>query len=370
MEKQVNEQIYCKTLNYQCKSIKDAAQLAGVNSFYLKYKLMHSKEVTIGGLVFTTEAPNAQQQLSITKKHLGRKPVGVRCVDSNKEFDSITSLAKYLSIFPANISSQLKQYGEFTDKTGKKYTYIDASKIKPTKTKLSKEELKQMRLANLIKGRKKAKIESYSIKCEQTNTYFKSTAELAKYLNQDESSIANGLKNFGKFIALDGKAYTAIKNTTPKIKTEKKPIGRIGIPIICNETKLKFATVPLASEHYHVHPTTIYASLRKKGQWKAKDGNIYRYEGAPVVSYEFDSRPLKVIQKERQQAILTNTSAAVKQNFEKTELKEVKSEKVICAKLDNEQIALQDTLVSFIKKGMYSEASILCDSLQKIYMKK
>ena len=87
---------------------------------------------------------------------------------------------------------------------------------------------------------------------------------------------------------------------------------------------------------------------------------------------EVASPQLKVEVKEKAQPEVVEIPAQVTAEEKQQELPVVKIAKKVTElheKVYDEQIALQDTLVSFVRKKMYMEASILCETLQKIYMK-
>lgn len=111
--------------------------------------------------------------------------------------------------------------------------------------------------------------------------------------------------------------------------------------IICETTGKQFESQKALCEHLGLNQMSVSTTFKREGKFVDAKGNVY-------------------VRKNPVHNEVTATIANNESNVNKT---------IECA-MNSEQANLQDTLVSFIKKGMYSEASALCETMQKIYMKK
>ena len=130
--------------------------------------------------------------------------------------------------------------------------------------------------------------------------------------------------------------------------------------IYCKTTNRYFRSISACGKFLHLDASTLSKSLQNKGYYKTKNGDIYQY----AVKKKRISKRFSDINRG------CSLSEIKKRFASQKNMKQVSNNIVMCNKQNNEQITLQETFAAFISKGMYSEASVLCDTLQKLYQKK
>ena len=192
------------------------------------------------------------------------------------------------------------------------------------------------------------------VKCLTTGTSFSSISDLQKTLGIAHGWINKCFSAKGQFIDKAGNVY--VKTNATQITADKKSKAEIKAlrqenikrvlsfrkkPVICNETGKVFDSIKSAAKSINLNSVFVSAKLKKQGIISDHKGHTYSYVNA-------------------------NTNSAKNTIKNKVVIKT----NVTNEKSTTEKTALEATVISFIKKGMYSEASTLCESLQKIYMKK
>lgn len=192
------------------------------------------------------------------------------------------------------------------------------------------------------------------VKCLTTGTYFSSISDLQKTLGIAHGWINKCFGAKGQFIDKAGNVY--VKTNATQITADKKSKAEIKAlrqenikralsfrkkPVICNETGKVFDSIKSAAKSINLNSVFVSAKLKKHGIISDRKGHTYSYVNANTNSTKNTIK----------------NKVAIKTN-------------ITNEKSTTEKTALEATVISFIKKGMYSEASTLCESLQKIYMKK
>lgn len=420
------EKIFCETLKHWCTSMSEAAELADCDEKHLAYVLnTEGRYRGQNGLLFTKHLHNSTAltttPTSTVISNSNKKAVKVVCESTGEYFDSILAFSKYMDVPATKITYDFINYGYVTDKFGKKW--VRADKKGGTKIHRTKEELRAFRLEILAHTQDKI---CKKIICIETQEEFSSLKEAAKHLNITTWTLSYHIKKHGVFVK-DGKSYTfADKANMPvaTLKSAKSTRGKKAREITCLQTGEKFKSANVLSSVVGVTGPWISHLLKEEGQFKrngktyvysdkispakaTSDGNVIvcqetgdRFESIEIFSkyvgksidlvttvfknngkymrdgltyiLEVASPQLKVEVKEEAQPEVVETPAQVTTKEKQQELPIVKIAKKVTElheKVYDEQIALQDTLVSFVRKKMYIEASILCETLQKIYMK-
>lgn len=399
--------IYCKTLGKWCNSMKDAALVAGVNKTHFAIVMrtkgcFKSKE----GLEFSFK-DDTGNTMKATRR--GRS---IKCIETGKEFDSISALVRHLGGSYVWIHKKLQEDGCYR-RNGFTYTFSDMSPNelpKPrnngtpiicleTKEKFANIEILRKKLgmghgtinkqlarygkymkngntyvyehaiqnideiANLstYKSEKVTKPKgkkAISITCVQTGEVFKSAKFVAARTKYSTGYISQCLKKYGQF-KFDGYTYVYTHSISPKTTSD-------GTVIICKETGDRFTSLDLFCKYVMANKETVSNIFKNNGKYVMKDGKVFVLEKVRNITPE---------QKVAEEVIEQKVNSDIKEHTEKKVekmpvVKMIEKMHEVREKAYNEQEALNQALVSFINKGMYSEASILCDSLQKIYLKK
>ena len=276
----MSDNIYCPTLKYCCKSIKDAAELGGVTKNWLRTRLnKFGKAVTPDGIEFVVNISSKLKTSTYDKE--------IVCEQTGTHYKSIVDLALLLNKSPKDIVSGLNTFGKYISFDGKTYIYAKENTLqKATKSK--------------IKCNKKNK----AIICKETGNRFESMSLLAKYVKCHPTWISFNFKNRGKFIDKDGHTYI-LENTIPEVtklefspiplsklreekekaeaKTAKSTItktargGYMRKSLICLETKERFNSIQALREKLHTGHGTINRRLALEGKY-INNGKTYVYE--------------------------------------------------------------------------------------------
>lgn len=258
----------------------------------------------------------------------------IYCKTLNKWCDSMKDAALVAGVNKTHFAIVMRTKGYFKSKEGLEFSF-KAEVGNTTK----------------LKGKK-----AIPITCIQTGEVFKSAKFVAARTKYSTGYISQCLKKHGQF-KFEGYTYVYTRSISLEMISN-------GMAIVCKETGDRFTSLDLFCKYVMANKETILNIFKNNGKYVMKDGKVFVLEKVKSVVSE-----QKVIEPnvEVNSDIKTHTEKKVEKM---PVVKMIEKMHEVKEKAYNEQEALNQALVSFIDKGMYSEASILCDSLQKIYLKK
>ena len=426
------KRVYCESLSHWCESIEEAAQLGECNTFWLQTQLEKvGRAETLNGNVFTykvkTEAKEDWRAENLKKARESRKKV-VICLETGDRFDSCKTAAKYLNMSAMYLSKKLHDDKIFT-KDGRRYVYEENVELVKS-DEFSKVPLSELQKNHRIKsnvgyyciqtgerfatikeisekldipedtismginnfgkyvalggyvyapvvkvikaketkkvGKRRTKAERILV-CLQTGEEFASCSRVAAIVGCHPTWVSTCMKNDGQF-KKNGKTYVFKTSMSPAVKQD----GNI---IVCEDDDTRFESMELFSKYVGESVNLVSNIFKNNGKYITKDGYVFVLKKASTqLQAEIDTLPVKEIEKVEEEkpvqkieepkvvkSVQVSTPAPVVNTI-------VKTPKVRNEKFD-ERIVLEDTVISFTRKGLYKEAIIICESLEKIYIK-
>lgn len=430
----MEKNIYCETLNHWCDSWKDAALLAGCNMFRIRYNLnLYGRFVSKDGLVFVKKprtSTNLKQDKTIVASKL--KMVQLKCLETDEIVASIKALGEKVGLKTSHcISNALRIYGSYIDKFGHTWVRLDG-KCKGIRKRLSSyeksnrhgrpakeitcvqtgEKFKSASVLSAVVGhsgswitnclttegqyKRNGKTYVYTdhmspakpitdgnvIVCKETGDRFESLELFSKYVNKSVDAVSNIFKNNGKYMTSDEHTYVVEKASTielPKVEVKKEEVkseekvnnsGR-GRNVKCLETGEIFKSAAELARKLDMVYCWIHTCLNKQGFYK-KDGKTYKFVDMLDKNIAIPEKQINNSHVEKE----TTTEKVIEQTETPKAVKAAPisvpmvENKVVHSGKSHEQIVLEDTVISFTRKGLYNEAIIICESLNKIYMTK
>lgn len=425
------KRVYCESLSHWCKSIEEAAQLGECNMFWLQTQLEKAgRAETLNGNVFTykVKAKEDWRAENLKKARESRKKV-VICLETGDRFDSCKTAAKYLNISAMYLSKKLHDDKTFT-KDGKRYVYeenvelvksnefsnvplsgLEANRtiksnvgyvciqtgerfitIKEIAEKLDVPEdtikmginnfgkyvalggyvyipvvdiIKEPKQNNTQKRRTKAE---RILVCLQTGEEFASCVKVATIAGCHPTWVSTCMKKDGQF-KKNGRTYVFKTSISPIVKQD----GNI---IVCENNNTHFESMELFSKYVGESINLVSNIFKHNGKYITKDGYVFVLKKASKqLQAEINTLQTEEIKQVEEQPVQKIEESKVVESVQVSTpastpvVITTKTLKVNNEKFD-EQVVLEDTVISFMKKKLYKEAAIICDSLEKIYIKK
>lgn len=258
----------------------------------------------------------------------------IYCKTLNKWCDSMKDAALVAGVNKTHFAIVMRTKGYFKSKEGLEFSF-------------------KAEVGNTTKPKGKKAI---PITCIQTGEVFKSAKFVAARTKYSTGYIGQCLKKHGQF-KFDGCTYVYTHSISPKATSD-------GTVVICKETGDRFISLDLFCKYLMVNKEIVLNIFKNNGKYVTKDGKVF------VLEKVTSTVPEQKIAKPKVEVDSSVKPQAEKKVEKMSVVKMIEKMHEVREKAYNEQEALNQALVSFINKGMYSEASVLCDSLQKIYLKK
>lgn len=352
--------VICLETGDKFESCKLAAEHLGITPLYLSKKLHDDKVCNLNGKRYVY-AENVELVKSdefskvplseLQKNHLIKSNVGYYCIQTGERFATIKEISEKLDVPEDTISMGINNFGKYVALGG----YVYAPVVKVVKAKKTKKV-----------GKRRTKAERVLV-CLQTGEEFASCARVAAVAGCHPSWVSTCMKNDGQF-KKNGKTYVFKTSMSPAIKQD----GNI---IVCEDNDTRFESMELFSKYVGESVNLVSNIFKNNGKYITKDGYVFVLKKASTqLQTEIDALPVKEIEKVEEKkpvqkieepkvvkSVQVSTPAPVANTI-------VKTPKVHNEKFD-ERIVLEDTVISFTRKGLYKEAIIICESLEKIYIK-
>lgn len=282
----------------------------------------------------------------------------IYCKTLDKWCDSMGDAALVAGVNKAHFAIVMRAKGRFKSKDGLEFSFKNEAGNTYAREHAMQNINKITNLGmhtteEIAKPRGKQAI---SITCLQTGEVFASAKFVAAKTKYSTGYIGQCLKKHGQF-KFDGCTYVYTHSISPKTTSD-------GTVVICKETGDRFISLDLFCKYLMVNKETVSNIFKNNGKYVTKDGKVF------VLEKVTNTTPEQKVEKPKVEVDSSVKPHAEEKVEKMSVVKMIEKMHEVREKAYNEQEALNQALVSFINKGMYSEASVLCDSLQKIYLKK